>query len=931
MSIARVFLDWKQPLLVSAVEYLAERFGVSGNLEMGGATVVLPGGRSSRRLLELLVQCAESTGRALTPPKIVKVGKMPELLYTAKRPFASDLVQRLAWAEALRACDAPRLATLMAQPPEPDDLTAWLSLGEMLGRLHRELAAEALDFQNVVGAGGRIAGFGEQTRWETLVAIRAEYLAALDRLNLWDLQTARLFAIRQGECRTDQEIILVGTADLNQAQRMMLDQVADRTTALVFAPERLAERFDAYGCPVAEAWQEADIPLPDDRIEVVDGPADQAAAVLGAMARWDGRRAADEITVGVPDARLVPYLEQQLRQCDIRARYGVGRPVAQSGPCRLLSAVAEYLDGKRFASLAALVRHPDIHRWLAAGGIKGDWLTEMDEYHTEHLPLHLQGRWLGRPEASALLREVHARVESLLAVLAGKRRPLAEWSVPLVDLLLAIFGGTPLDTAVPNERETALACEKIHEVLAEHQAICAALMPNVSGAEAIGLVLEQLAGETIAAPAAPDAVELLGWLELPLDDAPALIVTGMNEGKVPTSLNADMFLPNQLRRQLGLDDNDRRYARDAYALAAMVASRPEVVLVAGRRSPEGDPLTPSRLLFATDAETAARRALRFFGDQTSARPILPGALRPGDRSWLDVPRPEPLAEPVRSMRVTEFRDYLACPYRYYLRHRLQLGELRDTAEELDAAAFGSLAHEVLGALGRGPVAASTDPEAIVAFLDAALADTLARWHGTAPLAAILVQAEQLRARLASFAQWQAQWTAEGWRIEAIETGPDEGQASLVVDGRPMFLRGRIDRIDVHEATGRRIVLDYKTSDTAKTPRQAHTSGGRWVDLQLPLYRHLAAGMGIDGPVELGYILLPKDVRRTGLEKADWTEHDLAEADAVAAEVIRGVRAEQFWPPADPPPAFSEEFSAICQDGRLGAAMVDEGEDEGEQP
>ena len=52
---------------------------------------------------------------------------------------------------------------------------------------------------------------------------------------------------------------------------------------------------------------------------------------------------------------------------------------------------------------------------------------------------------------------------------------------------------------------------------------------------------------------ADDAVELLGWLELPLDDTPAAIITSFNEGFVPTSLNSDLFLPNELRRRLGLE------------------------------------------------------------------------------------------------------------------------------------------------------------------------------------------------------------------------------------------------------------------------------------------------------------------------------------------------------------------------------------------
>ena len=69
----------------------------------------------------------------------------------------------------------------------------------------------------------------------------------------------------------------------------------------------------------------------------------------------------------------------------------------------------------------------------------------------------------------------------------------------------------------------------------------------------------------------------------------------------PGGGRADLFLPDRLRGALGLEDSERRYAQDNYALNLLAASR-RLQLVAGRRGPEGDPLIPSRLLFACDAD-----------------------------------------------------------------------------------------------------------------------------------------------------------------------------------------------------------------------------------------------------------------------------------------------------------------------------------------
>lgn len=1003
----RCFLGWQRPALTTAVDYLVENFARAGSgeqskgvLALGGTIVAVPGGRAGRRLLELLIGRCKSDNVVLEPPQIVTLGGLPELFYEAKRPFAEDLVQQLAWVEALKTLnaaennggsesnngtesnDAERLRGLLPNPPAEDDLATWLSLGTMFGKLHRELAADALDCNDVANCGERIEGFTEVERWKTLAQAQAAYLRTLDELGLWDRQTARLFAIRAGECRSDLDVVLVGLVDMNKAQRMMFDQVGERVTALVFAPSEMSERFDEHGCLRPKAWLDVPIDLTSEQIRVVDSPADQATAVAHAIASLDGRYCEEDITVGVPDVRLIPHIERQLRQCDVPSRYGVGHAVSLSAPYRFLADAAEYVSQRRFDAFAKLVRHPYVGGWLRERGVNGDWLTAIDRFYEERLPFRMrdykrfftegkkgdkgykegEGGFTegngGNEEKERKEKErkegeegrgwrnvvgaVYGEVEELVGRLDGEPRALGDWGGGIVGMLVGVFtredcdGKFRLDRSDPADRQVLVACEKIHEVLRRNVDLPERLTPSVSGAEAVRLVLREVENEAVSPLPQRGTVELLGWLELAWDDAPAMIVTGMNEGIVPSSLNADLFLPNKLRRALGIEDNDRRYARDAYALAVLAASREELLVIAGRRTGDGDPLSPTRLFFATDDVTIARRAVAFFGDaeddqhgKRKHEMELPGGLRAGRKhSQFEVPAPRRLAEPVRSMRVTEFRDYLACPYRYYLRHCLRLGGIDDMAAELDGGAFGSLAHDVLQRFGKSELANSQVDEEIAAWLGHTLDRLVRQNYGKEPLSAIRIQIEQLRRRLVAFARWQAQWATDGWRIEDVEFAPQENTAAIIVDGEPMFLRGRIDRIDVNQRSGARALFDYKTSDTAKTPSQAHQKKGAWTDLQLPLYRHLVAEMDCDGcedsGIQLGYIVLPKDTRKTGHLMSKWDAADLQEADDTAAEVVRAVRDERFFPPKLQPPAFSEEFAAICQDNRIGRPLLEGG-------
>ena len=120
--------------------------------------------------------------------------------------------------------------------------------------------------------------------------------------------------------------------------------------------------------------------------------------------------------------------------------------------------------------------------------------------------------------------------------------------------------------------------------------------------------------------------------------------------------------------------------------------------------------------------------------------------------------------------------------------------------------------------------------------------------------------------------------------------------------------------------------------------QTHRKGNQWIDLQLPLYRHLwcQAVPKFDqqkiAKVELAYLNLPRDDAdpNTGLVRSPWQDEELTEADQVACEVILGIIAKRFTPITRPAPDYSEDLAAICLDNRYDHAAGDD-EIKGGQP
>ncbi|MCC7204770.1 MAG: PD-(D/E)XK nuclease family protein, partial [Phycisphaeraceae bacterium] len=278
--------------------------------------------------------------------------------------------------------------------------------------------------------------------------------------------------------------------------------------------------------------------------------------------------------------------------------------------------------------------------------------------------------------------------------------------------------------------------------------------------------------------------------------------------------------------------------------------------------------------------------------------------------------------------VTALRDYLACPYRFYLKYIEELEPFTEGPAELDAMSFGNLAHEVLAEFGREQdLSASTQSRAIEAFLHDRLDRTVERHYGPKPPAAVRLQQEQLRHRLSVLAERQAERAAAGWRIlpAAIEA---DAEKSWTIEGSPLTIRGRIDRIDVHPEHGC-CILDYKTSDRGQTPEQTHHKGQgaqrQWTDLQLPLYRELArpilAANKLGGAsVSLGYVRLPKKTADIGFRTAGWSTQDVDEAVDRAREVMTLIRRGVFWPPSEPVD-FEDGLEGLCMDGCLDRQAV----------
>ena len=957
----RDFLGWDRPPLAAATEWLQQQFG--SNLE--GVLVALPGARAGRILSE---QLARTIGTSLRPPTIVTAGLASDQLLDLDGVPAGRLVRTLAWRKALAGLSPQALSGIVADPPAEDDLAAWMRLAEEVRTLFGEVAAEGLDFARVAESQELAEWAGEQRRWAALASAQAGMTKLVEEAGFVDPHLGRLRAIDAGRTSAANNwraICLVGVTELNALLRRALEQASVPVTALVFAPSENAELFDEQGGLIPEAWSSWRTSLDAERQWfVVDSPADQAEQAARVIASWDGMYSAEQISLGVTDSELSPFLQGTLAEGGVRARDAAGVANGRTSPAVLLAAVARFLSTRAFEDFGTLVRHPDFESALCARAAEGELASEfepvswVDAYHDGHLPLLLNGEWScdkSDKRDRVLAKNMSALWEAASGLLgefetATSQSAASDFTAVISsarDFLERVYGTRELDHEAESDRVLIGALSALGKGLTELESLPPSLAPKAvrgsskAGSKAVAETLELLLRVVASGQVPPAAaklgeptIELLGWLELALDDAPALIVTGFEQGKVPETIRGDTYLPNRLRQSLGIVDNDRRLARDLYATELLLQSREEVAFISGRRNSAGDPQVPSRIIFHCEESDVPLRTRRFLNG-TSPRT---SAQLSGEEKGYRPPRGE-VERKLESIGVTSFARFLSAPYLFYLEKVLRLNSTDDRSREIQPMSFGNLAHDVLQAFGeKEGLRDSTEESDIAEFLSNELGRRAKANFGKSPLPAVRLQLEQLDFRLRTFAHKQAERAADGWRIRETEWEPASKSYEFIVDDEPIQIRGRIDRFDYHPGRGEWAIWDYKTGEKCDKPLTKHRKKtGEWRDLQLPLYCLLAEEL-LQGaePTELGFISIAKSPSDIGFKPLKgWSvnkQESLSFADGVeravevARDVVRQIRAGDFFELKgidDRVPIFA----AIAGVGAISDGGAAEGDDE----
>lgn len=929
-GVRRHVLPWTRPLARSAAEWLARDWTREGPLDLSPWLVIVPTRQSGRRLREALAALAAEAGQAAFPPKVV----LPETLVALDLEptgVASRAQQQLAWIEALQSVDLEDMRAVFPVEPASRSFT-WA----------RELAGQMMKLQGTLGESGLTIGsvlprmqaggeaFPEGERWTQLASLARLTEKLLRQRGLQDPVAATLALSGESSLPSGIErVALIATPDPLPLAVQVLARHAERipVSVVIHGPEDepVDLLFDEWGRPRPEVWSQRPLDWPDfrQRVHLCADASDQAERIV-ALARRSARPA-ENLGIGVADTEVLPTLQHAFASAGISAYNPAGRSWRLEGFHALLACLADFARSASWDAVRALLRCPDILAWLQSGGSmlasSAGLLREIDALGEEHLPPTLAealrhapaategGRFSGAFQALARLASLHQRLV------------MGRFPENAVDALQEIFAGRKVESG------TLLfeAIEAWTDTLRDAGAALALFrLPRLSLNDAWEFTLSLYGERMRFEDKAEGALELKGWLELLWEDAPHLVVAGMNDGRVPEAIVGDAFLPESARLRVGLKTNAMRFSRDAYLLNALAASRQGAAgrldLLVGKVSVTGDPLRPSRLLLrCPDADLPDRVAWLFRKIDADQAAV------PWTRAWTLKP---PQVDPPQRVSVTALRDWLECPFRFYLKHALGMRRVELDKAELDARDFGNLLHATLQHLADPEAQALVEAGSLRDFLLAHFERAVRRRYGELLTLPLMVQFESARQRIRKAAEVEAEQRALGWKTERVEW-----KFELPLDG--LMIRGVIDRVDRNtRQPGAVRVVDYKTSDKAVAPSSAHlrtirsadaprepwqrvltgTKEYAWTDLQLPVYRRvMAAEWGED--IACGYFNLPKAIGESAVSMWDDFTPDLQRsADDCLEGVVAAIAAGKFWPPAETLQRGEDEWAELFHHG-----------------
>ena len=866
------------PAFLSRAADAAWRFLDAHAPSSGSATIVVPTAAQIPGVRSALHISAQAAGTPRLLPRILTLGHwLLDLPPEPDLPPARTPLSRLLAVQQAIKTQAWLREALGAQ----DDAALW-GVAQVLVTVSDELSQRWLTLDaahsHAQGRSDALEAALAEALERTYAQLSERFLGTESRivLTFWRLLSGaadpipmRLRAMRRLLDELRGPIVWMSPTDPEAVDLDFLQRAAERVPVLNIGYDWNAPEAGASTAPsthadfrdlLLHAWPEcatpaqagddasdSALPAPVLRIAGAGRFEDEAAFAAHTLVDWlnAGRRS---LALVAQDRIVARRVRALLARVNVPVRDETGWKLSTTRAAAALMRWVDVVQGDGdTGALLDLIKSPFCLRDADAGTATPAWVAELERRVRRH---NVSGGWgrlrrlvADRPADAADGEPKTSRLADRLGLLADEAAAWRRAGNATLDAWVTLLAGTldrlHMRTGLQNDDAGRQLLDWIDRLrVSVHGSTDAGARFSLTEWRALLSMLLESAVFSEPAPPADRRVVILPLNGARMRRFDGVVVVGCDDAQLPSAQPEWLFFSNDVRRELGLPDRAQRFAQQARDLAEVLLNQPEVVLTWQRHGGRGEPHRLSGWL------ERLQRRLAVSGMRIDTPVVLPSLQTTSKPT--DMPAPAAPALVPSTLSAAAYNSLRRCPYQFFVGRMLRLGELEEVSDELEKRDIGEILHAILHRFHRQlldmPMHDPADRHALLrAITDELFGPLLAedgnalrfyrRWQGVMP----------------SYLAWQAAREAEGWRFEAGEVDAD---TSITLHGehseRPLRLRGRIDRIDVHDEHGV-AVLDYKTQSHMVLTRRAKTP---FEDCQLPFYGVLDARANAGGWVSL---------------------------------------------------------------------------------
>jgi hypothetical protein len=357
-----------------------------------------------------------------------------------------------------------------------------------------------------------------------------------------------------------------------------------------------------------------------------------------------------------------------------------------------------------------------------------------------------------------------------------------------------------------------------------------------------------------------NGLQIMGVLESRVLDFETVIITSMNEGKLPAGKSQNSFIPYDVKRELGLPTFKEKDAIYTYHFYHLLQRAKNIYLLYNTESEGLDAGEKSRFITQLEVEKQDKHILT----HEIYNAVLPEkAYQP-----MLIPKSESVMERLKEIAEKGFSpsaltSYIRNPIQFYFQKILRIREVEEVEENIALNTLGTIIHETLKALYEpfiGKFISETDISNCFKQIDSEVLKQfkVVYKEGEIKKGRNLLAFEVAKRNVFNFLKVELECVKNGDAIKILALEKTYEETLIHPDlPFPVLIKGNVDRIE--ERNGIIRIIDYKTGKVEK----GNVTLSTWNELtndikndkiiQVLAYAFMYEKLALDQPMEAGII------------------------------------------------------------------------------